>query len=302
MPALWCRQSSCIKSSLIHYLFQRLRASKVVGVKVKRYLGLCALHSAKSGTESRPSIYHHMASAGCQRCSSRCAGSSETQLKRAGKSLNGGDYSTADPHILRNTAPQLQTVPKNDWARISSSMLNARCHSPAAHRLGIKVCEHGHLADEATVMDWWTKGRVAEITQLPRPKRLLKPAVGRKESRSRCGNVSSLGQTITTPSRLSPTPRLTPARCPQARTSCDGWRRFTATSGLIEDRNFEETATLCHGQGRATRIKKAKAGCASEGRTWWIYGLINGNHYRTSGLLKDYEHNFVVIIKDGKSL
>lgn len=51
--------------------------------------------------------------------------------------------------------------------------------------------------------------------------------------------------------------------------------------------------------GERNPYKEAKLGVLQEG-AWADMLLVNGNPLQDINLLKDYEHNFVVIIKDGK--
>jgi len=165
---------------------------------------------------------------------------------------------------------------------------------PFARSLQVLTIEHGHLADEATVR-LISQGRVAEYLAWG-AKRLEKPAPGQEEKgKPLIGAWERLLCWAKQYNAAFEPTFVRPQRYLQAEHHVDLAGTDLQQLRDVEDRNLE-TAELFAMSGSATRIKKQL--CAS-GRSVGGYVASQRQSLQDINLLKDYEHNFVVI-KDGK--
>lgn len=223
-----------------------------------------------------------------------------SQIKVAG---GGGVISDFDPvDSIQYTQEEMRAAVQaaNDWGTYVAVHVYTPQGIRQALNVGVKSIEHGHLADEATVRLIAQKGAWLSIQPFEPSDNELSAEQAEK-TKSMIGawqkvlswakqyNVKvAFGTDLLFQPEGTYKQNIMLTRLAQIYSNVQVLR--IATSGNCE---------LFALSGERNPYKEAKLGVIQEG-AWADMLLVNGDPTKDINVLKDYERNFVVIIKDGK--
>jgi imidazolonepropionase-like amidohydrolase len=230
------------------------------------------------------------------------------QLKKGASQIKlaagGGVISSFDPlDVTQYTPEELRAAVQaaSDWG----TYVAVHVYTPRAIRraldAGAKSIEHGHLADEPTIeliaaRDAWLSTQPWEPDDFgkPVPSQLAKgaPLIGAWERVLKWAKQYEVKVAFGTDLLSDPSgtykQNIMLTRLAKIYSNVEVLK--IATSGNCE---------LFAVSGERNPYKEAKQGVLQEG-AWADMLLVNGDPLKDINVLKDYEGNFVVIIKDGK--
>ena len=223
-----------------------------------------------------------------------------SQVKLAG---GGGVISNYDPLDVTQYSPEelrAAVEAANEWGTYVALHVYTPKAIQQALEAGVKSIEHGHLADEATIKlmaakGAWLSTQPWEVSDFGKPapgqEEKGKPLVGAWQRVLKLARQYKVKVAFGTDLLFDPEgtykQNIMLTRLAQIYSNTEVLK--IATSGNCE---------LFAMSGERNPYKEARLGVLAEG-AWADMLLVNGDPTKDINVLQDYEHNFVVIIKNG---